>query len=77
MKLIIGLIAGIIIGAVFVAVFMLLMIESWEVGSLNLDASIPNEPYYFMEVDKGKAERLAKNRRIILKVKKSNYMDKT
>ena len=64
------------LSAVIVLIFVFgLFVDSWYAGDLREDRSNPEEPYYFMEVAPGRGQKLSKNRKILLKVKRENYID--
>ena len=75
--IIIAVVIGFIFG-LFVAVFVAAAIlGTWFIGSLNEDRSIPDEPYYFMEISRGGADKMRKNKHVLLKVKRENYVKDT
>ena len=76
-RLMLGILIGLGIGAFIQFITATLLIDRWYIGTLNLDASIPDEPYYFMEVERGMAHKLSKNKHVMLRVRKSNYMKET
>lgn len=72
----IGLVTGVLSSGVLIWLLTIpLIIDKWYVGTLNRDESIPNEPYYFMEIDEDKHEKLEKNKHVLLMVRKKNYLD--
>jgi hypothetical protein len=75
-ELLIGILIGLGAGVVVTAITVSLLIDRWYVGNLNLDASIPEEPYYFIEVSRGMTHKLSKNKHVLLNVRKSNYEDR-
>lgn len=67
------LIIGVIFGTLVSGVTYFLAIDKYYVGNLREDRSIPEEPYYFMEISKGRFGRLSKNRFALLRVVRENY----
>ena len=74
MWLIIGIAIGVIVGVLISGVCCLLVVDCYYVGNLREDRSIPEEPYYFMEIGNGRLERLKRNRFALLRVVRENYM---
>lgn len=66
---------GYAVGVLVECLIFLLSIDRYYVGRLREDRSIPEEPYYFMEIDSGRFERLKKNRFALLRIARENYMD--
>lgn len=73
----IGLGCGVLVMAGISVLVVFLLIDKWHVGTLNLDESIPEEPYYFMEVSAGSQDKLKSNRLVLLRVSKRNYIRDT
>lgn len=73
-NLIIALIIGMVLGGVFCGVAFLIQMDKWYVGVLREDRSDPDQPYYFMEISKGRSQRLRKAKRVMLNVNREDYI---
>ena len=73
---IVWLVIGYALGTIVSGAFYLLTIDKFYVGNLREDKSIPEEPYYFMEIDQGRSGRLASNKFVLLRVERQNYIQK-
>ena len=61
-------------GVVCLIVFLFL-IGTWYLGDLREDRSDdPEKPYYFMELGKGASFRMMKNKFVLLRVRRENYI---
>ena len=65
---------GYFIGTIVSGAIYLLTVDKYWVGILREDRSIPEEPYYFMEISAGRAERLKKNKFALLLIRRENYI---
>ena len=66
---------GVIFGIFAAAIVFSFLLDGWYAGSLREDRSDPdNSPYYFMEISPGRANKLSKNHKILLTVKRENYI---
>jgi len=68
------LIVGVVFGSLVSGVVFLLAVGKWYIGSLRIDTSIPEEPYWFMEISSGGADRLKKLNIVLLRVRRENYI---
>lgn len=67
--------AGFFIGILVFGLIFLYLIGNWYIGDLREDRSGGEEkPYYFMEIANGASGHLRKNRFVILRVKRENYI---
>ena len=70
-----GLAVGVFIGLGISMAIVLVMIGTWYIGDLREDRSSDDErPYYFMEIGKGASGRMRRNRFVLLRVKRENYI---
>ena len=68
---------GAFIGCLIFGIICLLGIGSWYVGDLREDRSSgDDQPYYFMEISHGALSRVKKNRFVLLRVKREDYIAK-
>ena len=67
---------GFALGIFLPGVFFVLIFDKWYAGKLREDRSIPDEPYYFMEIDQGRSGRLASNKFVMLRIERQNYIQK-
>lgn len=67
---------GFFVGVIISGLIYLLTVDKYWIGNLREDRSIPEEPYYFMEIVNGRYERLKTNRFALLRIIRQNYMDK-
>ena len=72
----VGVAVGVVAGGILIfGLVFSYLIDKWYVGRLNKDESIVDEPYYFMEIDPGRADKLKHNKRVLLNVCSRNYLD--
>lgn len=70
------LITGVFIGAVAALLIFLVIIGGWYIGDLREDRSDdPEKPYYFMEISNGASWRIRKNKFVLLKIRRENYLN--
>ena len=68
------LVIGYTLGTLVSGIIYLITVDKYYVGNLREDRSIPEEPYYFMEIASGRFDRLAKNKFALLRVTHQNYI---
>lgn len=68
------LVVGYALGTLISGIIYLITVDKYYVGNLREDRSIPEEPYYFMEIAGGRFDRLAKNKFALLRVTHQNYI---
>ncbi len=73
MNTILSFICGYFAGTIVLGIFLFLSLDKYYVGDLREDRSIPEEPYYFMEIGAGRFDRLKRNRFALLKIVRENY----
>ena len=71
----IWMIIGFVLGTLVSGVLFFLSIDKFWVGNLREDRSIPEEPYYFMEIGQGRFERLSRNNFALLRIIRQNYTE--
>lgn len=73
-----GVAVGLFIGLVFSMIVSLLIVGKWYVGDLREDHSSGDErPYYFMEIARGGYRQMQKNRFVLLRIKRENYVSQS
>lgn len=70
----IGYAIGFLMASVVCVIAIGLLIDKWYAGNLREDRSIPEEPYYFMEIAPGRLKKLGMNDTILLRVKREDYI---
>ena len=71
----IGVLAGFLGSCLLFLIGFVIVVDKWYVGSIREDRSIPEEPYFFMEISPGRFEKIARNNHVIFNVKRENYMN--
>ena len=72
--LIIGIVIGLVVGAAAGYLIEWHITERACIGCLREDRSDPDEPYLFLEVDKGGIEKMRNSKHVKLRVKLENYV---
>ena len=68
---------GAFMACVVCVIVFLFLIGTWYLGDLREDRSDdPERPYYFMELGKGASYRMLKNRFVLLRVKREDYINR-
>jgi len=62
--------AGIVVGCILMNVVR----RTKSIGVLRVDTSDPDGPYIFLELDKGDAEALAREKYVLMRVKLRGYI---
>ena len=70
----IGFAVGFLLACVVCAGALGVLVDKWYAGNLREDRSIPEEPYYFMEIAPGRFRKLSTNNTVLLRVKRENYI---
>ena len=67
--------AGAFIACVICLIVFLFLVGTWYLGDLREDRSDdPGKPYYFMELGKGASYRIMKNKFVLLRIRRENYV---
>ena len=74
-QFLVGLFTGLCASVPLAFAILMILIDRWWVGFLNRDESVSDDPYYFMEVARGQADKLKRNRHVLLEVRTKNYLD--
>ena len=66
---------GAVVGGTIAFLVFLFVIGKWYVGNLREDRSFgEGDPYYFMEIANGALGQVKKNRFVLLRVRRENYI---
>ena len=70
----VGFAVGFLLAGIIFAGALGVLVDKWYAGNLREDRSIPEEPYYFMEIAPGRFQKLGTNNSVLLRVKRENYI---